>query len=46
MGWECIDNVCTLWLPDVGVMGTMVTMLGLAVAVLFAIMILTAAFRG
>jgi|FaiFalDrversion2_1042247.scaffolds.fasta_scaffold10141_2 hypothetical protein len=46
MGWECVDNICTLWLPDVGVMGTMVTMLGLAVAVLFAIMILTAAFRG
>ena len=46
MGWECVDNICTLWLPDVGVMGTMVTMLGLAIAVLFAIMILTAAFRG
>jgi len=45
MGWECVDNVCTLWLPDVGVMGTMVTMLGLAVAVLFAIMILTVALR-
>jgi hypothetical protein len=46
MGWECVDNICTLWLPDVGVMVQMVTMLGLAVAVLFAIMILTAAFRG
>jgi hypothetical protein len=45
MGWECVDNVCTLWLPDVGVMGAMVTMLGLAVAVLFAIMIVTAALR-
>jgi hypothetical protein len=46
MGWECVNNVCTLWLPDVGVMGQIITMLGLAVAVLFAIMILTAAFRG
>jgi hypothetical protein len=46
MGWECVDNICTLWLPDVGVMGTIVGMLGLAVAVLFAIMIITAAFRG
>jgi hypothetical protein len=45
MGWECVNNVCTLWLPDVGVMGQMVTMLGLAVAVLFATMILTTALR-
>jgi hypothetical protein len=45
MGWECVNNVCTLWLPDVGVMGEVVAMLGLAVAVLFATMILTSALR-
>jgi hypothetical protein len=46
MGWECIHNVCTLWLPDVGVIGIVVNMLGLAIAVIYAVMILTAAFRG
>jgi len=43
IAWECVENICTIWLPDPGLMGQMIIMLGLMIATIFAIRIIVSA---